>query len=207
MSVKIDHKTLWQSYGKFFIIALAIALVGYGAWQYKLHRQAVFVEEASLQYDKMLTALRTKDFTKVEEQFKIIQEKYQATPYASLAALIQARVDVEQNAMDKAIAHLQTAVNVAEQQQGPMGHVARVRLARLLADQKKYDEALNLLTANVKTDGYITLYEEAKGDIYSQKNDLDKARDAYAVALKAVPPGVSANALQLKMTDLKNREE
>jgi predicted negative regulator of RcsB-dependent stress response len=206
MTVKNDQ-TLWQSYGKHFIVLLVIALTFYGGWEYYKNRQQQKLEAASIQYDKMLNDLRAKEYAKAEESYQIIQNQYRKTPYATLASLLQARVDLEQNATDKAISHLQEAMETAKNQKGPMEHVARVRLARLLSDQKKYKEALALLTSSTTTEGYLPLYEETKGDIYVLQNDLDKARESYALALKAVPQGVTANALQIKLTDLKNREE
>lgn len=207
MNINSDQKTLWQSYGKYFIILIVAALAAYGAWEFYKDREQQKIEAASLQYDKMLNAMKDKDYPKVQEYYNRIQENYAKTAYAPLASLLQARVDLEQHATDKAMQHLQEAINTSKNQKGPIEHAARVRLARLLADQQKYDEAIALLSLETTAIGYTTLYEETKGDIYQMQNNLDKARDSYELALKAVPPGINANALQIKLTDLKNKED
>ena len=59
---------------------------------------------------------------------------------------------------------------------------ARLRLAGILLDEKKYDEALKLLSAK-STDAYAALYADLKGDVLAAQGKPAEARAAYQLAL------------------------
>jgi predicted negative regulator of RcsB-dependent stress response len=193
----------WQRYIKVIVLMGAIALIALSAVLYTDHQKQKRIEEASLLYEGMLQAVRQKDVKKASEQALTLTEQYPRTSYAPLAALMLARIDLEKRNLPKATEHLQLAVRLGEK--GPVEHIARVRLARLLMSEDKLDEALKLLSIP-ETEGYITLYEEAKGDVYFKQNDLAKAKACYLAALKAAPSGVPTTSLQLKYSDLNDDE-
>jgi len=198
------HKTIWETYGKYVVLAVLFFCIGFGVWQVLSYQKNQNLLEASKQYDKMMKASQGKDPSKTEELAEQLIDKYSNTPYAALAALLQARIQVDSNQLEKAEQHLNTAMELGGD--GPTGHVARVRLARVLAAENKLDEALKVLLSASDNEGYIALYEETKGDIYIQQKDLDKARESYKTAEQALPPGVQVMALQLKLNDLNNKE-
>lgn len=201
----VDQASLWERYGRLFIIGSLIILIaftgiqGYGLY---LSRQS---EKASIIYDHMLTSIREKQFDKVGSQAQDLVAHYAKTPYGPLAALMLARLAFDEKNLDKAIEHLRFAMNASDK--GPVQHVARVRLARVLGAKQKYDEALTVLNPKKRPEGYITLYEEAKGDIYTLKNEPENARIAYDTALQAAPPGAPVTPLQLKQTDITTPKE
>jgi predicted negative regulator of RcsB-dependent stress response len=61
--------------------------------------------------------------------------------------------------------------------------VARLRLAGVLLDQKKPDEALKVLDAKPSAP-YEPLYADARGDILTAQNKVAEARTAYQSALE-----------------------
>lgn len=80
-------------------------------------------------------------------------------------------------------------------------HLAKLRLATILQEQNKLDEALDLLSG--KVDGaFASLYDEARGDVYLAKHDLVQAKEAYLKAMTSLPPGTQAPLLQMKLVDL-----
>jgi len=201
-----EHKTIWQIYGKYLVFGVILLLAAYGGWQYTVHQKTKHAQLASEHYDQLLGALRGKNAKQAETHANTLARHYEKTPYAPLAALLLARLHLENNRMDQAIEWLRTSIQLAEKNPGTVEHIARVRLARVLLSQKKLDEALDVLQTKSSNEGYATLYEEVKGDIYVLKKDLIKAKQAYAAALQAAPPGVSVTALQLKQSDLNTRE-
>ena len=81
--------------------------------------------------------------------------------------------------------------------------VARTRLARVLTEQAKYDEALALL--NVADAGsFAALYHELRGDAYAGKGDAASARREYDEALAAqnVDSGIDRDYVALKRNAL-----
>lgn len=194
------RKTFWQKYSKFVLIALGSLLLVYGGVQYYLHYQSNQSLEASAIYDDLLSAVQKKDKEKTVSEATVLMQRYEKTPYASLAALLLAKLDVDEKNLDAAISHLRFALK--EDEKHPIQQIARVRLARVLAGQKNYQEALEILTEKKYPDGYITLFEETKGDIYLMQNDKEKAKEAYQKAINAAPPGVPVSRLQLKQADL-----
>jgi predicted negative regulator of RcsB-dependent stress response len=60
--------------------------------------------------------------------------------------------------------------------------IARVRLAGVLLDQKKYDEALQALNFEVPA-GYLPTVLDRRGDVLVAQNKPDEARAAYRDAL------------------------
>ena len=64
--------------------------------------------------------------------------------------------------------------------------IARLRLAAVLLDAKKYDEALKLLDDN-KDDAFLALTADRRGDIFAAQNKSAEARAAYKLALEKLP--------------------
>lgn len=202
----IEQKN-WKIAIKCLAFVFILALVGFGGWKYTVNQKAKHNQQASLAYDKLLNTIRNKETDKAEEQGLNLIKQYAKTPYSSLAALLMGRLYLEQNKFDKSVDFLKEAIKLSSthSKNGPVEHIARVRLARLLSSQNKFEEALTILETKNSNKGYTTLYEEVKGDIFVQKNDLIKAKEAYTAALDAVPSGVPVTGLQLKLSDLNMR--
>lgn len=200
-----SQTTSWQRYMKHIIIAGILAIIASFTWGYVEYQKRHRFEEASVHYENMLQALRQKDTKKASEEATLLTEQYARTPYASLGAMMLARFSLEHQDTAKAILHLKVAVK--QGMGGPVEHIARVRLARVLVGDEQYDEAFNLLQVKNPPEGYVTLYEEIKGDIYLKQNNVEKAKESYMAALKAAPQGVPTTALQLKHSDLSDKEE
>jgi predicted negative regulator of RcsB-dependent stress response len=61
--------------------------------------------------------------------------------------------------------------------------VARVRLAAIQLEQKKYDDALRTLDGN-KDPGFVPLAADMRGDVMLAQGRLDEARAAYKQAIE-----------------------
>ena len=87
---------------------------------------------------------------------------------------------------DEARKHLQWATEHAKEDE--MRDVARLRLAGVLLDEKKYDEALKVLSAK-SGEGYTMLFSDLRGDVLTAQGKPAEARAAYQAALDKADPG------------------
>ena len=79
---------------------------------------------------------------------------------------------------------------------------AHLKLASVLLDEKKYDEALKQLDA-AHPESFTELYSDLKGDILSAQGKVAEARVAYQLAYdKADAKSTYRNLIQLKMDGL-----
>ena len=80
--------------------------------------------------------------------------------------------------------------------------IARLRLARILTDQGKPDEAIKTLAAPMSA-AFAARYHEVRGDAYFAKKDIPGALGEYQAALGAADAsGINAALLELKIQDL-----
>ena len=179
-----------------FIIGLA-AVFGWRGWQSHLQTTA---EEASNLYTNMIIEMRDQKNDKAREYAAKLMNEYSRTTYADFAALMLARLDVENAKPDEAIKHLQQVLDDTEQDS--LKHLARLRLARILLDQNRTDEAWAILKVN--DEGVFTAsYAELKGDLYARQGKFDDARTAYQQVLgKTGAESSDTSYLQMKIDDL-----
>lgn len=186
---------------KLAMICAILTITGMGGWQYFKHQQIKEIDQASNAYETLLSAAKQKDWKRAEVQARFIKDRYPKTSYAPLAALLLAKIDIEQNNNHgRAIENLQYAIKTGRK--GHLSQIAALRLARVYISLEKYQEALEVLSPKSLEEAYRSLYEELKGDIYMKQNDLEKARAAYLTAIQSAPPGVPLSALQLKYADI-----
>ena len=79
-------------------------------------------------------------------------------------------------------------------------HVARIRLAGILLDEKSYDEGLKLLEAAARPPHFEALYADRRGDLLLAQGKAADARTAWQDALaKADAKAAIRGSLQLKL--------
>lgn len=173
-------KAWWKTYGNALLLGIALGLAilfGHRYWSQYRQEQA---EMASAIYDELLANHRQKKFDAVRESSAKLIDEYASTPYAGLAALIVARVNFEMENGEAGREQLKWAMEHATD--GGTRQVARLRLARVLADAGEVDAALALLDTNDIT-GFESEYHELRGDLAALKGNRQEARNAYRQAL------------------------
>lgn len=197
-------KEWWRENGMAVVIGIVIgigALVGWRGWsEYQENR----AREASSLYQEMLAARAGGDSEQLQEKGSQLLADYAATPYGGFAALALARQALTEDDLETAENRLRQALESLDE--GPLQHVARLRLLRVLTAREQYDTALELLQS---TDfGRFTAeYEELRGDILLAQDDTDGARDAYRLALaNTAPQAGGRELLQMKLESVGGKD-
>lgn len=203
-------KSWWNENGKSLLLGVAVALAGVFGWKGWQQQQAVESENASILYQNMLDATvaalgpqadpaQHKVADGIAEQLK---NDYGSSAYAKYAAMVMARVAVDNKQLDTALLELDWVLD--NQPTESMYTLATIRKARIVASKGDYDAALSLIKS-VPVSGYATSISELKGDLYLAKGDIAKARMEYKAALSAAEVNTRP-VLQMKLDDLSVEE-
>jgi len=178
------------------IVAAIVAFAGYRGWVYWSAREA---EDAAAMFGPVADAAKAKDAKKLGEAAQPLMAKHPRSYYASEAALVVAKNAFEAGNLDEARKQLEWALaNGVDEHRG----VARMRLAAVLMEQKKYDEALRVLDGN-KDEAFVALAADLRGDIMLAQGRLDEARASYKLASeKAGPRNPVKNIAETKLNAL-----
>jgi len=199
-------KNWWQKNGTSLVTGVALALAIIFGWKaYQNHTQEV-AEAASNRYQMLIQSLAAVDSSdadavaKVQLQAQELKAEHDGTTYAQYAALVLAKLAVEQGNLEQAEAELRWVLS--QKPEAEIERIATGRLARVLGEQKRYDDAVALLSVPAE-DAFFVYFQEIKGDILSVAGQTDAAREAYQAALDQVGvEGQGAPLLQIKLADL-----
>ena len=179
-------------------VLLGAALL-YGWRFYDNHRNDIALKAAA-RFSEMGSAMDKADRGKAKSLATELKKDFPDTPYADQADLMLARLAVDSGELANAVEPLTRVMNDSKDEE--LRNIARLRLARVLIDQKKPDEALNLL-ANVPSGPFATRMHEVRGDARYAKNDMPGAIKEYQTALQSADAGgIERGLLELKLTDL-----
>jgi len=170
----------WKENGKSVISGLligAVAVMGYRYWSDYRHQQAV---SASIEYQQLLGELGANKKDAVEKRTAYLISKYGDTPYSTAAALVSAGLEISNGDLTAAQTHLRWVIDHSKT--ASLKHIARLRLARVLMQDKQFQQALSLLS-EVDGEKFAPLYEMLKGDAHIALGDKAAARTAYQHAL------------------------
>ena len=99
--------------GLWIVAGVALGAGGLGGWNWYKDRRVAQAESASARYEEMIEAFTRNDRTRGMTLVEDLNREYSWTPYASLASLMAARVQVEANELDKAATSLKTVMDSA----------------------------------------------------------------------------------------------
>ncbi|MEJ2093841.1 MAG: tetratricopeptide repeat protein [Gammaproteobacteria bacterium] len=197
-------KKWWSDNGWALVGGVVIGLGAIFGWRGWQNHQALQAEAASDIYVDLVVEMREQRFEPARKFAEQLIQDYDSTSYALFATLMLAKIETETGNTEAAIKHLQTVMN--ETGEDALKQIARVRLARLLLDSGKPDEALALLEAS-KPGKFSVAYQELKGDIYIRLGRKDDAHAAYQTALAAVKSNIKEGSLlQLKFDNSKPQD-
>lgn len=190
-------KAWWAENGRFVITGLALGIAVLGGWRYWNTYKLERAEAASSRFDRLAVAVENRDRDNAQAVAAELQRDYGATPYADDAALALARLYVDVGDVEAAADTLRGLVDRSGD--SAVGHVARLRLARVLVHLGRADEALPLVDASAPG-AFAARYAEIRGDVHVARGDLAAARVAYQAALDSGEPGlIDRNVVQMKL--------
>ena len=187
--------------GSAIVMGLVIAfggLFGFKQWQswQDSNRQRASTEFAVL--DELLAAGQ---LDAAMANFQNLKDDYADSPYTSMAALQMARARVEENQTDLAIGLYEFVVQNGYPK--ALTVVARERLARVLLDQGRADEAMQTLDGATDISGFEARFAEVRGDIHFAQGRNEQAVSAYLEALNQLESGVGDRGkLEMKLQAL-----
>ena len=197
---RIAEMKAWWEDNRWYVLGAAVAAIvafaGYRGWVYWSAREA---EDAAGMFTPVAEAAKAKDAKKIGEAAQPLIGKHPRSYYASEAALVFAKSAFDAGNLDEARKQLEWAMaNGVDEHRG----VARMRLAAVLMEQKKYDEALRVLDGN-KDEAFVALAADLRGDIMLAQGRLDEARASYKLASeKAGPRNPVKNIADTKLNAL-----
>jgi predicted negative regulator of RcsB-dependent stress response len=179
------------------VVAALLVVGGIRGWYYYRNTQAA---SALTLFDQMQRAERASDQKKVRDIAAQIVDKYASTQYATLASLAAAKSNFDTGDLPAAKTQLQWVIDNGKEAEAR--DVARLRLARVLLDEKNPAEALKLLETK-HGDSFAGLYADVKGDALLAGGKRAEAHAAYQVALeKSDAASPTRQIVQLKLDAL-----
>jgi predicted negative regulator of RcsB-dependent stress response len=198
---KIDElKAWWSKYGTLIVIGLAVfaaSIAGVQAWKYYQNQKIAQVAEL---FDSLLQVQTSGDAKKINDAAGLVMEGFPGSGYASRAAMISARASFDARDLQNAKSRLQWVLDNSKEDE--LKNLARLRLASILLDEKKYDDALRILETKHGT-SFDGLSADLKGDVLSAAGRIPEARAAYQMALDKIGgKGTYFNIVQMKLDAL-----
>ena len=178
-------KSFFKKYGSSMISAVLIALIAFFGWEYW---QKKTIAEDQIQTAKVQLFMDEANLAKTDPKAaaalavsaeKIVKENPDSI-HTVQAQFMMAKLAYDQQDYAKAERELKKIENTQLKDEG-LKHIIKIRLADSQLAQKKYDEALKTLSGLTLPAFKITV-EEARGDIYVAKNDIENAKKAYQSA-------------------------
>ena len=195
-----ELKQFWKQYGTLIITLAFLALAtfaGFKGWNYYQRAQS---EQASVLFGKFEEAVRKNDVAQTGSLGAEIIDKYGSTAYGPMAALLLAKTSYDNG--DPAAAGTRLLLAIDKARDDETAALARLRLAGIRLDEKKYDEALALLDAK-HGQAFAPLYSDLRGDVLTAQGKPAEARAAYKQALeKSLPNSNYRNVVQIKLDAL-----
>jgi predicted negative regulator of RcsB-dependent stress response len=179
-------KAWWNQYGTLVVLAFAACIITFAAFQGWRYYRAQQSGSAAILFSQLDQAEHGNDPKRVRDIAAQIVDKYGSTPYGAMAALAAAKASYNTGEIEEAKKNLQWAADKAKQDE--IRDVSRLRLAGVLLDEKKYDEALKVLSAK-SSESYATLYADLRGDVLAEQGKAAEARAAYQAALEKLDAG------------------
>jgi predicted negative regulator of RcsB-dependent stress response len=187
----------WKDNWLWLVGGVVIGLGGLAGWQYWQGSKRQASEADSAAYQAAIEALNANQFDTAVQKAKELRDLHPGSPYADQADLALARAAVERSSLVEAAKHLEIVAGSSRDPQ--LRLVARSRLARVLIEQGKHDEALAQLDV-AKAGAFAAQFHEIRGDALAAKGDGAGARKEYdaALAQSSPEPGLDRAFVELK---------
>ena len=193
-------KNWWKENGKWVTGAVVIALLGFSGMQFWKNHQAQQSGEAAKLFAEVMKQTQSNDPKRVNDAVGALVDKFGSSAYAPRAQFVAVQVNLQTKDIARAKIQLQWVIEHASET--GLQDTARLKLASILLDEKKYDEAMKLLNAT-HPEAFTGLYADLKGDVLSAQGKTEEARAAYKEAFAKIDAkSMYRNLVQLKLDGL-----
>ena len=188
------------------IFLIVVFIIGYTIFNNQLTKKNN--AEASKIYTSFFNEISSEnpDYELVEKTLNNLLETYGTSGYAQIALLNKASLDARNNNFEQSLNNFQKLVSITDGKSGNKiyNKIARVSAARILASEKKYDEALDMIEkfSSESTNGYI---HELTGDILLKQNKTDLSLAQYKKALEKYNDETSKSIISMKIANIGNK--
>lgn len=196
-------KAWWSAHGNSVIIILSTVIavmVGTQAWKFYHKRQAQQAADLFVVLQQQIDKGGSSE--KINDALHLLTTGYPESGYASRAALLAAQANKNLNNLQEAKVKLQWILDHVKESE--IKDIARLRLASILLDEKKFDESLKLLN-NPHSEAFSGLYADLKGDVLVATGKPSEASIAYQKAYDRFSMSKSnyMNLVQMKLDAVK----
>lgn len=193
-------KQWWNENGRTVVIGIVLGLGGVFGWTTYQQRLEANAEALSAMYQQIIDATSEGQHDVVRAQAAAIIESSPKSGYAVLGSLLAARSAYAQKDLDAAKNHLFWVIQNADKP--TFKDVARIRLARVLVEENRLNEARANLDG-VEARSFSPTVDEIRGDIRMIEGDIAGAREAYRRILSADNvSSATRERVQMKVDDL-----
>jgi predicted negative regulator of RcsB-dependent stress response len=169
-------KDWWEKWGKLVyavVGAFLLGMAGVNAWRYYQSTQQADAEVLFRSVEKTAQEVTaSKEFKKLSEAANAMAEKFPRTFQATDAQLLAAKAAFEANDLAAAATHLQWVADKGRDAYKPL---AKVRLASVQLDDKKFDSPCRRLTGS-KDEGFSAMVADLRGDILAARARMRRVR-------------------------------
>ncbi len=182
------------------------AAVGWGAvagYRYIENEKVVHQQAASYTYDQLVKSATAEGNGEIDSYQSKLTTEFSDTVYADLARLQVAKVAVTNAKYDEAEKTLKAVMTA--QKGFPLAHVAELRLAKVMTQQGKGEEALAMLDKASKGE-FAANYHYVMGDINAFLGNQDAAGNNYKKAKELADGVLTDPMLDTKITEFAGSE-
>ena len=192
-------KKWWDANGKAIIVGLVVGLGGIFGYRYWEGNKILAGESASANYEHLLVVSQGGASDEASAAADALITNQPDTPYAKMAALVSAKLAVDENDFATAKQRLQWVID--HPTKGELTAIAAARLTQVLLAENDSEAAVTLF--DTLTDTEQGRFPSVRGDVLLAKGEVEAARDAYEQALEqAVEFGIDTEPAQLKLDNL-----
>jgi predicted negative regulator of RcsB-dependent stress response len=182
-------KSFTHKYGSSIISGILIALIAFFGWEYWQKKQLVTAQTETARVQLLIedskNAANDKNaLTNLGLSADKILKEAPDSVHAIQAQMLLAKVAYDKADYAAAEKALQKVVNSKVEDQGLI-QLVKLRLGYSQLAQKKYDVALKTF-ASVNEPSFKATADEARGDVFVAKNDIENAKKAYQSAWDAL---------------------
>lgn len=186
---QLDHlKSFTKKYGSAIVSGILIALIAFFGWEYWQKKTLAESQVETAKVQQLIGDAQAAQggdaFTQLSASADKIVKEAPDSAQAIQAQLLMAKLAYDKGDYAGAEKSLKKVENSKVDDQG-LVQIVKLRLGYAQLAQKKYDDALKTLSA-VNDPAFKATADEARGDVYVAKNDIENAKKVYQSAWDAL---------------------